>query len=377
LTINPVLVEATRGGIVESAHRGALAVVDAHGGAVRAIGDVARPVFARSAVKVLQALPLLTSGAAEAFALSDEELALACASHNGQAQHVATAAAVLAKAGLDERALECGVHWPQHEVAQRELAASGVLTGTPALAPLATRQEGAAGSAAAQRPLSALHNNCSGKHAGFLCVGCVMARAQGSDPRAFVRGYVRPDHPVMREVGAALQAATGCDLSRAPAGTDGCSIPTYGIALTQLAQAFARVATGVGLSADRARAAARLRAAVARAPFFVAGDGRFDTKVMQRLGERVFCKVGAEGVFCAALPEQGVGVAIKVDDGNNARAAEVVMAAVIEALVRLDDGEHAFMRGLSDVTLKNWNGIEIGALRATAELRAALAATRA
>ncbi|MFO1224233.1 MAG: asparaginase [Burkholderiaceae bacterium] len=347
--MNPILVEATRGGIVESAHRGALAIVDAGGAAVCTIGDTARPVFARSAVKVLQALPLVTSGAADAFALTDEELALACASHNGQARHVAVAASVLAKAGLDESALECGVQWPSHEVAQREWAASG-------------------------RPLGALHNNCSGKHAGFLCVGCLMARAQGRDAREFVRGYVRADHPVMREVSAALQAATGCDLARAPAGTDGCSIPTYGIALAQLALAFARVATGVGLSPERARAAARLRAAVARAPFFVAGSGRFDTKVMQRLGERVFCKVGAEGVFCAALPEQGLGVAIKIDDGNTARAAEVAMAAAIEALVRLSDDERAFVRGLSDVTLKNWNGIETGALRATAALRDALSA---
>jgi L-asparaginase II len=345
--MNPALVEATRGGIVESAHRGALAIVDADGATVHALGDTARPVFARSAVKVLQALPLVTSGAADALALGDEELALACASHNGQAQHVATAAGMLAKAGLDAAALECGAHWPQHEVAQRELAASG-------------------------RPLSALHNNCSGKHAGFLCVGCLMARAQGRDSREFVGGYVRAEHPVMREVTAALQAATGCDLSRAPAGTDGCSIPTFGIPLTQLALAFARVATGTGLSAERARAAARLRAAVAKAPFYVAGAGRFDTKVMQRLGERVFCKVGAEGVFCAALPEQGLGVAIKIDDGNNARAAEVVMAAVIESLVRLGDDERAFMHALSDLTLKNWNGIEVGALRATDALRTTL-----
>jgi L-asparaginase II len=346
--MNPVLVEATRGGIVESAHRGALVVVDADGKALHALGDTARPVFARSAVKALQALPLVTSGAADAFALSDEELALACASHNGQAEHVATAARMLAKAGLDESALECGTQWPQHEVAQRQLAAGG-------------------------QPLSQLHNNCSGKHAGFLCVGCLMARAQGRDTREFVRGYVRAEHPVMREVTAALQAATGCDLSHAPMGTDGCSIPTFGIALSQLALAFARVGTGSGLNPERARAAARLRTAVAKAPFYVGGSGRFDTRVMQRLGERVFCKVGAEGVFCAALPAQGLGAAIKIDDGNNARAAEVVIAAVIEALVRLDDDERVFMHGLSHVTLKNWNGIEVGALRATETLRAALA----
>lgn len=346
--MNPELVEATRGGIVESGHRGALAVVDARGGAVCAIGDTTRPVFARSAVKVLQALPLVTSGAADEFKLSDEELALACASHNGEARHVATAAGVLAKAGLDASALECGAHWPQHEVAQRELAAS-------------------------QQPLSALHNNCSGKHAGFLCVGCLMARASGREPREFVRGYVKLDHPVMREITAAMQGATGCDLARAPMGTDGCSIPTFGIPLQQLALAFARVATGAGLSPERAAAAARLRRAVASAPFFVAGTGRFDTRVMQRLGERVFCKVGAEGVFCAALPEAGLGVAIKVDDGNTARAAEVAMAAAIEALVRLSDDERAFIRTLSDVALKNWNGIHVGQLRATAALRESLA----
>jgi L-asparaginase II len=351
-------------------------VVDARGASVRSIGDTARPVFARSAVKVLQAMPLITSGAADAFHLTDEELALACASHNGEARHVATAAGVLAKAGLDVTALECGTHWPQHEVAQRELTASGTLAIAPTLPSVAAPQGGPAGSGAAQRPLSALHNNCSGKHAGFLCVGCVMARAQGRDAREFVRGYVTPDHPVMREISASLQDATGCDLSRAPMGTDGCSIPTFGIPLQQLAHAFAKVGTGAGLSRERAAAAQRLRRAVARAPFFVAGSGRFDTRVMQRLGERVFCKVGAEGVFCAALPEPGVGVAIKIDDGNNARAAEVVMAACIEALVRLDADERTFMRGFSELTLKNWNGIHVGALRATGTLRDALAATR-
>jgi len=203
----------------------------------------------------------------------------------------------------------------------------------------------------------------------------MMARAQRREAREFVRGYVKADHPVMREISASLQDATGCDLSRAPVGTDGCSIPTFGIPLQQLALAFAKVATGVGLNAERAAAAARLRHAVASAPFFVAGSGRFDTRMMQRLGERVFCKVGAEGVFCAALPEQGLGVAIKVDDGNNARAAEVVMAAVIEALVRLDADERGFVHGFSDLTLQNWNGIVVGALRASSALRQALPET--
>jgi L-asparaginase II len=340
--MNPILVEALRGGAVESAHRGALAVFDGDGRCVLALGDIERPVFPRSAVKLLQALPLVASGAADALGLDDEALALACASHNGEPAHVATAAAMLAKAGTDLQALECGAHWPYREAFQREMALRGE---TP----------------------TALHNNCSGKHAGFVCLAC--HRAGGTPLRAFVRGYVQPEHPVMREVGAALQAATGWDLVRSPRGVDGCSIPTYAIPLRHLALGFARVATGLGLSADEAHAALRLRQAIARAPFMVGGTDRFDTRVMQRLGERVCCKVGAEGVYCAALPGQGLGVALKIDDGNNARAAEVVMAALIEAYVPLDEGEAVFLRSLSELRLRNWNGIEVGALRASAALR--------
>jgi L-asparaginase II len=340
--MNPILVEAMRGGIPESVHRGAIAVVDAGGRTVVALGDIERPIFPRSAVKVLQALPLVASGAADALALDDEALAVACASHNGEPEHTAVVARMLARAGLDAEALECGAHWPYREPIQRQMAAAGV------------------------EP-SALHNNCSGKHAGFLCVACRMAG--GADVRRYARGYVGAEHPVMREVTAAMQATTGFDLAATARGTDGCSIPTYAIPLRHLAHAFARVGTGVGLSTAHAAAARRLRDAVAKHPFMVGGTGRFDTRVMERLGERVFCKVGAEAVFCAAFPERGLGVAIKVDDGNNARAAEVAMAAVIEAFVALDDGEAELMRSLSDVTLRNWNGIEVGALRARAELR--------
>jgi L-asparaginase II len=342
MSANPILAEALRGGLVESFHRGSLAIVDADGAVHTALGDIDRPIFPRSAVKVLQALPLVASGAAQALGLTDEELALACASHGGEVRHAEAAASMLAKAGVDAGALACGAHWPYHEASARELAARGA------------------------QP-SALHNNCSGKHAGFVCLGCRLAG--GREAADFVRGYVSPEHPVMREVTAALQAATGFDLSRAVRGTDGCSIPTYAIPLRHLAHAFARVATGVGLSPEHGRAARRLREAVARAPHMVAGSGRFDSRVMARLGERVFCKVGAEGVYCAALPEVGLGVALKMDDGNTARAAEVVMAAVIEARLTLAGEDAALMRSLSRVEMRNWNGIEVGSLQAAEALR--------
>jgi L-asparaginase II len=337
---NPILVELRRGDHPESFHRGAVAIVDADGAVHTAVGDIDRPVFPRSAVKLLQALPLVASGAADHFGLTDGELALACASHGGEPAHIETARSMLAKAGLDAGALECGAHWPSREPVQRAMAAAG------------------------QTP-SALHNNCSGKHAGFLCLGCLLAAHRGENARAFVRGYVQRDHPVMREVTAALQAATGFDPATAPWGTDGCSIPTCGMPLRALALGFARAATGQGLSREHAQAAARLRRAVAASPFMVAGSERFDTRVMQRLGERVCCKVGAEGVYCAALPGPGLGVAIKIDDGA-ARAAEVIMAAVIDAFVRLDDGERDFVRSLADLPLTNWNGTTVGRLRAAA-----------
>ncbi len=343
--MNPILVEVLRGDTVESRHRGALAVLDADGMPVAALGDIDRPIFARSAVKLLQALPLVESGAADTLALNDEELAIACASHNGEEAHTQVVARMLAKTGLDTNALECGTHWPGLETASRALAAQG-------------------------REPNALHNNCSGKHAGFLCLACALHGGSGGlDLRRYVQGYVAPEHPVMREVSAALQAATGFDLGHAARGTDGCSIPTFGIPLRNLALAFARVGTGTGLREGHARAARRLRQAVAEAPFMVAGTGRFDTRVMQRLGERVFCKVGAEGVFCAALPQRGLGVAIKIDDGNNARAAEVAMAAVIEAFVNLGDGDAVLMNSLSHPVLTNWNNIRVGSLRPAEALR--------
>ena len=339
--IHPVLAELWRGPLVESFHRGSFAVVDADGAVRHQGGDIDRPVYARSAVKGLQALPLVASGAAERFGLVDAELALACASHGGEPEHVATAAGMLAKAGLDTGVLECGVHWPSNEAAARALAAGHE---TP----------------------RALHNNCSGKHSGFACVGCMMAGRpdDGDAARGFLRGYVEPDHPVMREITASLESATGTRLADAPRATDGCSIPTFGIPLRALALGFARFGTGVGLAPDRARAASRLRAAVAAAPFMVAGTGRLDTVLMRHFGARVFCKVGAEGVYCAALPELGLGIALKMDDGNTARAAEVAVVALIAALLPLDDADRAVVGPLKDVALRNWNGRDVGRLAA-------------
>jgi L-asparaginase II len=337
--MNPVLVQLWRGPCVESRHRGSVAVLDAAGAVVFERGDIDARVFPRSAVKLLQALPLVASGAAERFGLSDAELALACASHNGEQAHVLGAASALAHVGLDEAVLECGSHWPYLDLAQRALLKSG------------------------QSPCP-LHNNCSGKHAGFICLGAHIGKPEPGS----LAGYVKPEHPVMREVGAALEATTGERLSEAPMGTDGCSIPTYALPLRSLALAFARVAAGQGLSPEHTRAARRLREAIAREPFMVAGTARFDTELMKLFGEAVCCKVGAEGVYCAALPTLGLGVALKIDDGNTARAAEVAMAALVQRLLPMDEAQAAFIASRVNLSMRNWRGIEVGRLQAAEAL---------
>jgi len=330
LADNPKLVEVLRGGTVESRHRGAVAVADAGGRLQLALGDVEGPVFPRSAIKVMQALPLVESGAAAALGLTTAELALATASHNGEAVHVEGARAMLAKVGRDETCLVCGAQWPGREDDRGRLHRAGA---TP------TR----------------LHNNCSGKHAGFVC----FAVHAGIDPA----GYGAVDHPVQREIAAAIADVTGTDLATAPRGQDGCSIPTWGLPLAAMARGFARLATGEGLAPIRAAAARLLIEAAIAEPFMIAGTGRFCTDFIAACGGEVYVKTGAEGVFCAALPALGLGVAVKCDDGA-ARAAEVITATVVARLLGRSD-DPAFERFLRPA-IRDWNGAPVGEIRTAA-----------
>lgn len=333
---NPVLVDVTRGPHIESRHRGAIAVVDAAGRRVASIGDIETPIFPRSAIKPIQALPFVESGAADAYHFGNAELALACASHGGESRHVAGVAAMLAAVGLQTSALECGASWPANEDARIELAKSG------------------AGP-------TAVHDNCSGKHAGFLAT----ARHAGWDHQ----GYVAHDHPVQQGVREALADLTGAMLDDTVRGVDGCSIPTYAIPLVNLARGFARFVSGTGLSTDRAAAARRLVRACQSAPFLVAGTGRFDTDAMSLFGIRLLVKVGGEGVFCAGFPGLGLGVAIKCDDGMG-RGAETMMAAVIAAVLKPNEAElREFDRRLRPPIFSR-RGARVGEIRQAPELEA-------
>jgi L-asparaginase II len=332
-TANPLAVEVTRGGMVESRHRAAVAVVDAAGTVVRAWGDIGRPVYGRSAIKPLQALPLIESGAADRFGVSVPEIALACASHSCEPRHVTAVAAWLARIGLTADDLECGSHLPSEDAAMRAAIRSGA-------------------------PLTALYNNCSGKHTGFLATAVHLGEP--------LRGYIRYEHPVQQRILGVLEQTCGLDLGSAPRGVDGCGIPVIGIPLGNLALGMARLADPADLPPSRAAAARRITAAMAAEPFMVAGTGRFCTVVMQALGGKAVIKTGAEGVYCAALPDQGLGVALKVDDGAG-RAAEVAMGAILVHLGVIDEDMRRQLADTLTPPVPNRVGLETGRIRPAAE----------
>jgi len=339
MTVNPVVVEVTRGPLVESRHRGAVAVADRDGRIVLRLGQTGVAVYPRSAVKPLQALPLLESGAADAFGFTDREIALACSSHNGEPGHVETARSMLTRAGLDESALECGPQPPARDEDRFALRDAGQVPGR-------------------------IHNNCSGKHAGMLAVAAHM----GVDPK----GYSKAGHPVQQAVRRAMEETAGTALGDAPCGIDGCSLPTWAAPLDNWALAFAKLATGDGVDGPRADAMTRLRTAMTSHPFMVAGTGRFCTMLMDRLGARAAVKTGAEGVYCAAFPDAGLGVALKIDDGTT-RAAEVLMAEITAVCAGLDDAQVRAIADLRAPELTNRVGFRVGEIRAADAAATALA----
>jgi L-asparaginase II len=320
--INPVIAEVTRGGIVESRHRGAYAVVDRAGHVVAAEGGIAAAIYPRSAIKAFQCLPVIESGAADRFGFTDEEIALCCSSHNGEAGHVRVARALLAKAGNAETLYECGAHWPYHEETRFRLIRHG-------------------------ESCAQVHNNCSGKHAGMLA----LARQLGAE----THGYTKPDHPVQRAIAAAMGKICDIDLDAQPLGIDGCSVPTWAIPLKNLALGFAR------FSAPDFAAGRRIIEAVRAHPFMVAGTGDFDTLIMEAV-PRVFIKTGAEGVYCACVPHAGLGIALKIDDGAP-RASEVAIASVLAGLDVWTPEEKAAIEGFRHHDLRNWRSLEVGEVR--------------
>ncbi len=323
----------TRGEAVESRHRGAFVVVDASGKIVRSAGDPSIAIYPRSAAKPLQAIPLIETGAAGRFGLTDKELALACASHKGEPAHIEAVNAWLRRIGLSVAALECGTQAPRAAEAFKKAILSGVT-------------------------LNAAYHNCSGKHAGFLtaCVAC------GDQPS----GYIDPGHPAQKRVTQALAEMTGCDLGAVPLGRDGCGIPTYVMPLQNLAMGVARLADPSNLPKARAEAAKRLMKAMTAEPFYVNGTGGFTTEVMTA-APSVCVKGGAEGVYVAALPALGLGMALKIDDGAM-RAAECAAVHILRGLKCFTASEEQRLKPFFYPAIKTDAGRDGGAIRPTSLL---------
>ena len=319
------LVQLWRGGMLESTHLGHAVICDANG-IVEAWGDPQAVIFPRSSCKMLQALPLLESGAADAVGLGTEQLALACASHSGGRMHTERVDAWLKTIGCSEADLRCGSHMP------RDKDENARLTCTP------------------EQPCQ-LHNNCSGKHAGFVTLN---QRLGGHDE------YVDIDHPVQQAVRAAFEEETG--ETTAGWGIDGCSAPNFACSISGLAQAMARFAAPG--SGARGAARQRLVQAMMRHPELVAGEGRACTDLMRAMGGRVAVKTGAEAVFIAIIPDRGLGIALKIQDGGT-RGSEAAIAALMLRLGLLQPGDPAARKYLTGPIL-NWRGKDTGHLRAPA-----------
>lgn len=329
----PIVVTGSRNGVVETRHRGHAVVTDRTGAIVWSLGDPTSISYPRSALKPFQVLPLLLSGAAEAYGFTDAEISLMCGSHSGEVRHVDAVRGILAKAGLEEGELQCGAHWPLGQAAGEAVLRSG----------------GA---------ISALHNNCSGKHAGFLA----FCKHQGLDRVA----YLHHSHPLQAAIRAELCHFAGLREEELHAGTDGCSAPAYALPLAAMARAFCALGQPQAC-ARREAARARVQRAVTSHPFFVAGTGRFCTHLMTVLQEQgVLGKLGAEGFYALSLPHRSLGLAVKVECGSTGPQYALV-CAILAALGVLDGAAAAALGDFASAPVRTAAGVRIGSREAVLE----------
>ena len=327
MTPGRCIVEVRRGDVVESEHRVHVAVSHAEQGLVSSAGNPAHRSFVRSAIKMFQVMPFVEAGGVEHFALTPQELALCTASHGGEPFHVAAAQSILDKARVTEAALACGPHLPLHEPTAHAMIAAG------------------------EQPRR-IHNNCSGKHAGMLAC-CAMQQW-------VTNGYHRPAHPLQQRIRTTLERWARIDADEVEQAVDGCGLPTFALALDAVAEACARFAAA---AADRQSAPGTIFAAMTAHPEFVAGTDRLDTDLMRAARGRLFAKVGAEGYYCAGVPEMHLGFALKVEDGAK-RAAEPALLAVLHHFDALGSTALENLGGYLHPEVLNTRGEVVGTIRA-------------
>ena len=337
------LVEVRRGGITESRHRGHIVAVDGDGAIVAQLGAPETVTFMRSSAKPHQtAIPLITSGAAARFQFTEREIAIACGSHSGQEIHAETVAGMLRKIGLGADALRCGVHEPFDQETARALRERG------------------------EQP-SVLQNNCSGKHAAMLALAVHLG--------APIETYDQPDNPVQLAAVRVISQFSGFPVEDIAIGVDGCGVPVFGLTVRAMALMYARlVVPPASFDAETGEACRRVVAAMGAYPELVGGTReRFDTEVMRATGGRVVSKVGAEGVYTAgALPcavwPQGLGLAFKIEDGEDRRARPTVAIECLRQLGVLDEEALAALTPYASFPIHNHRGDKVGEIRPNFEL---------
>ena len=339
------LVEVRRGGITESRHRGHVVAVEPDGNMVAQLGAFETVTFLRSSAKPFQALPLVVSGAADRFGFTEREVALVCASHNGEPIHTELAASMLKKIGLGPEALKCGVHEPYSVEAAQQLRDRG------------------------EAP-NALHNNCSGKHAGMLALALHL--------NAPIETYNQAEHPVQIAIGKAIAQFSGVPIEDLAVGIDGCAVPVFGMSVRAMALAYARlVAPPASFDQATREACARIVRVMSTYPELIGGTSdRLDTEIMRAAPGLLVSKVGAEGVYTAGiLPGEkwphGLGLALKIEDGDDRRARPTVVIEALRQLGVLRDESLEAVARYDFFPVLNRPGEVVGEVRAHFELNRA------
>lgn len=325
-----------RGPLTESIHRGHIVVMSSSGEQINSLGNPLLKTYARSTAKLLQAIAVIESGAAKHSGFTDQEIALLCASHSGEPHHVETVTAMLHKLNMEESFLQCGPHMPFDKTAAAKL-----------------RQHNEAP--------SQLHNNCSGKHTGMLA----LAKFMNSSTDA----YMSPNHPVQQAMLQIVSEMSEYPVSDIALGVDGCGVPVFGMPIDRLALAFSKLAAFDSLEGPRAQACKRIITSIQRHPQFLAGTGRFDTRLIEVTGGRIIGKMGAEGIFALSViqRERRLGMVVKIEDG----AARALYPTVVEALKQLNllsESELAELKPFHYPPIKNWRGDEVGFIQPAFQL---------
>ncbi|MCY0881426.1 MAG: asparaginase [Firmicutes bacterium] len=330
-------IEILRGEKVESRVLADVAVVDSLGNLRYWSGDPDRETFWRSSAKPFQAMPMIEAGGADRFHMSSEEIAVCCASHGGEDFHLATVSGLMQKIGAGADDLVCGIHWPSHKETADRMMALG------------------------EEP-TPLHNNCSGKHTGML----TFARTLGVP----LQGYEQPDHPVQQKILENVSVMTGMTPPESIyRGVDGCGVPTFYLSLRRMAMAYARLVDPRGLSVEKAGAAEIIAEAMRRHPELVSGTGRLEVQLAQATGYRFVSKAGAEALFCMGLPEKGLGIAVKMDDGA-ARTLAPTVLSVLSQMNVLSAIEREALKEEAYPIIRNHAGRHVGAMRPVLQLHA-------